>query len=767
MNSLARFSSQQCRRTWRQASLRSSAEAATTACFSGRNLHFEASGAIDNRNYHRWINTGQRTYPNRRKTSSIIVRSFSSKKRSSEASYHSTGLFSIPNLQKPADFVKLAGEAVEICNSVRRDLDQKLDEPLSADKPYQAHEALYQLDHISKTVCNVIDAAELCRSVHVSKEWRESAERAFAILSSYIGELNADVTLYQTLIKVTSSPEQVQPPFTEEEQRFCMLLQAEFERDGIHLPDAERERVQQLQMHVTQLETMFSQNMIHCKKEFQIDRSAVDGIFHPDFLKAHGITSDTKTLTIATDSDIAHTLSKFSDNPSIRRQVYMESMTSCPENLQVLEALIRMRHEVSTSLGFESYADRFLRDKMVRNQKNVLTFLQELHQSNQSMFKKEMEMLSDAKRKVEGVADGTLEPWDISFYTGILKARNGFDASGISAYLTLDNCIEGIKVLADRLFAIKMQEQTMSEDECWDIIGDSTATSQKSGLRRFQFFDENNNPLGTMYLDLQKREGKYGHAAHFTVRCGCMLSSPYTKGSTPEFQLPVVALVCNLANSTNGGSSVLTHHEVETFFHECGHALHSLLSRTKFQHMSGTRAAMDFVETPSHWMENYVWDPEFLQILGRHHVDGHAIPDHLVEGLRKSRYEFHAVERQNQILYALFDQKLFGVPITDPSSPTRVNTAEIFAGLHREHGIPYAEGTHWYSRFGHLVTYGAGYYGYLYSQVFASDIWKECFEGNSLSRKAGERLWKKVLIHGGASDPNVMLEDLLGRPPHV
>jgi intermediate peptidase len=238
----------------------------------------------------------------------------------------------------------------------------------------------------------------------------------------------------------------------------------------------------------------------------------------------------------------------------------METMTACPENLQVLEALVRMRHEVSTSLGFESYADRFLRDKMAGNQENVYAFLNKLQKSNFPMFQKEMERLSEAKRKVEGT-DGTLEPWDISFYTGILKARNGFDSSTISTYLTLDNCLGGMKELTDRLFGIKMQEQKMTEDECWDVNDDSPATSQQTGLRRLQFLDENGNPLGTMYLDLQKREGKYGHAAHFTVRCGCMASSPYAEDSQAEFQLPIVALVCNLANSTNGDSFILTHHE--------------------------------------------------------------------------------------------------------------------------------------------------------------------------------------------------------------
>jgi intermediate peptidase len=113
-------------------------------------------------------------------------------------------------------------------------------------------------------------------------------------------------------------------------------------------------------------------------------------------------------------------------------------------------------------------------------------------------------------------------------------------------------------------------------------------------------------------------------------------------------------------------------------------------------------------------------------------------------------------------LYALFDQALFGVP-----DRNRGSTTDLFAKLHRENNVPYAEGTHWHSRFGHLVTYGAGYYGYLYSQVFAADIWKHGFEGNSLQRTSGDDVWHKMLIHGGAKDPNIMLRDVLKREPSV
>eukprot|EP00797_Seminavis_robusta_P018285 Sro273_g105090.1 intermediate peptidase (325) ;mRNA; r:23300-24274 len=317
----------------------------------------------------------------------------------------------------------------------------------------------------------------------------------------------------------------------------------------------------------------------------------------------------------------------------------------------------------------------------------------------------------------------------------------------------------------------------MDPDEAWDILDHSTSTNnqQKTALRRLDFVDEHGASLGTIYLDLQKRQGKYGHAAHFTVRCGCMLESPYNNAGSSSaeavFQKPIIALVCNLANynHASGGSSLLTHSEVETIYHELGHMLHSMLSRTKFQHMSGTRAPMDFVETPSHWLEHFVWDKEFLQVLGRHHHTGEPIPEELVTRLQQSRNAFYAIERQNQILYALFDQQIFGSSVPRDGdlskSPAVSDTTEIFAGLHREHGVPYAEGTHWHSRFGHLVTYGASYYGYLYSQVFAGDIWKHCFEGDSMSREAGERIWKTMLIHGGARDPNLMLEELLGRRP--
>jgi len=646
------------------------------------------------------------------------------------------GLFSIKNLYQPADFLRLASEAMAKCDSLRVVIANQVDIKISTKS--QASEILFILDSISKHVCNVIDVAELCRCVHTDPSWRESATNAFSILSDYIAQLNVDTNLYRRLTNVVDS--NIFENLSEEQQRFATLLKAEFERDGIHLADDDREKLRQIQNQIVQLETLFQENINNSKKLFDVDANLVEQIFSKDTLEANVPQSGIPgKLTLSTDGFISNTVGRYSGNPQLRKEVYMESMTSCPENLEVLESLRRIRYESANLQGFGSYAERCLRDKMANTPEAVDFFLRKLQERITYPYQKDMEIIQNAKRKVEGCGD--VEPWDIPFYTGILKSRNGLDPTELSAYFTIQNCVEGMKILVRELFGIILYEEVMYDDERWDH-----GAAKEGRARKFLVTSEAGDDLGTMYLDLHPREGKYVHAAHFTILCGCAESV-----DAKNFQLPVVALVCNLSPEGN----VLSHSEVETLYHEFGHALHSLLSRTTFQHMSGTRASMDFVETPSHLLEHYAWNPYFLRLIGKHHLTDEIIPDKMIELLLQSQQEFKSIELQNQILYSRFDQELFG-PLNDKSS------INIFASLYRQHQIPYAEGTHWHTRFGHLVTYGAGYYGYLYAQAFASDLWTE-LKLERFSRASGKRLWEDLLGHGGARDPQTMMYDLLGR----
>jgi mitochondrial intermediate peptidase len=719
-------------------------------------------------------------------------------RRFSKVPRKNVGLFSLPELQEPSDFEMLTKQAIEECNKVRSSLaaivrqyeDTSAENPIVTSKD-EASYVLEKLDDISKIVCNVIDAAELCRNVHSSIHWRTAANTAYIQLSDYLTLLNGDTTLYEasklvsntktTLppVTVTASPSSVPisiwDQLSEEEQRFTHLLQAEFEREGIHLSHDKRLEVRALQNQIVHLESTFMQNITSCRKEFIIDnwKDVTEVIPNPVLHQMGGVrvlppsrqtTSEEPRIQLGnTDGHVIQTLLRYSSNASLRRQLFMEYHTAVPENLPVLDELIQLRHELAQRQGFKSYVERNVIDKMAGSGENVLQFLQTTRAHNQASYSADMTMMSEAKQRMEG--DAKLEPWDISHYTGFLKSQPHGDLTyPVSQYFTVAKTLQAMQVLVKQLFGIKMREEALSQSEQWDVesweIGNDRPNPTR--LQKFVFTGPDRRPLGTLYFDLYPREEKYSHAAQFTVRCGCALNqtsdSSSSLNSEDQYQYPIVVLVCNLANSP-----ALSHAEVETLFHEFGHALHSLLSRTRFQHMSGTRAAMDFVETPSHLFENFVWDASFLPILGQHAESGAAIPDDLIQQLQQSRDLLSSVERQNQILYSIFDQKLFGTPDRTVASPT-----ELFRDLHRELDVPFQEGTHWHSRFNHLVSYGAGYYGYLYSEVFARDIWNHILsQGRSFDRSMGDQLWNKLLRHGGAKDPRIMLTDLLGRPPKV
>ena len=669
--------------------------------------------------------------------------------------------------------------------------DASLDESIA-----QAKKTLHLLDDISNEVCTVIDACELCRSVHASPEWRRAAGDAFGMLSEYIGALNADERLYLSLrrwvyddlhSKMSTTSDEgkgVLRYLSPEYQRMAHAMRKEFERDGIHLSYNEREEARELNNVIVGLESLFSANITEKIKLYDVNDAMageVDKIVPRHILGqlVRGADQSTEGLRLSTDQLLTNTLLAHSPSSELRREVYMESNTSIPENLNVLDGLIRHRHLHSTLLGYKSYAHRVLSDRMVGSPGKVIEFLDSMENRCRDVFKKEMELLLKAKSHIEGTSS-KIEQWDIPFYTNLIKRQRQHirwkesgnaeddEESQLSGYFTVENSIDGMKALVkDYLFGIDMVEVDIPEEEIWDIdTAANPGSTKSSGLRKFEFQHDVEGPLGTMYFDLHPRDGKFSHAAHFTIRCGRIRKEDSCDKSTIDHhQLPIVALVCNLSPSSSPDSSaaILSHSEVETLFHEFGHGLHSLLSRTSFQHLSGTRAAMDFVETPSHWMETYTRDPSFLsKVLARHYVTGHPMSEKRAKHLALSHLDFRGIEIQTQIVHSRFDQAIFGEAPCSPSLGGCTST-EMFEKLHKQAGVPYAVGTHWHSRFGHLVTYGAGYYSYLYAQTFAADIWK----ATMITPDGGMKIWKEMLIFGGAKDPKEMLVAVLGREPQV
>lgn len=656
-------------------------------------------------------------------------------------------------LRRPEDFLRLARESVSRC--------EELKYGLITGKVPSGVETIRDMDAISNTLCIAIDAAELARNVHHEAAWRDAAEEAFAGLSGYIHELNTDVGLYQAVRAVVEDP-LVAATLSEEEKRTAQLLKAEFESSGIHLPEAERQEVRALLNEITSLETMFSNNVILGRRTFQVSKAELLAQMPAEvtqnvILPLQPPRQPSHLLTLTTDTAVSNAVLRYARDEDLRRRMYQEVNTSPHENLDVLSRLVQGRDALARKLGFPSYAHRFLADKMAGRPEEVERFLLALADKVKAKADLELQVLQRAKQQDEDGPEGstTFHHWDLSYYMGAVRSArhaSGVDGKGISAYLSLENCLRGLALLCQRLFGIELQQVPMDESESW--------APPQARLQKMILLHPTHGQLGTIYLDLYPREAKYTHHAQFTVRCGCL-----PKGSS-SYQLPVVALVCNFAPSGphQEGPVLLTHAELEALFHEFGHALHSLLSRTRFQHVAGTRAPVDFVETPSHLLEYFAWDQRVLSQFAHHHQTGLPIPPELTKALRAAKREFAGLDTQIQVLYSLVDQKLFG-PQPLEEDPT---SSAFLKGVQGQiMTLPHSEGTVWHARFGHLTGYGAGYYGYLYDRVFASHIWERLFKEDPWSRKAGEKVWQAMLRHGGGKDPHAMLREVLGEEPKL
>ncbi|KAK9665643.1 hypothetical protein RND81_14G125800 [Saponaria officinalis] len=647
-----------------------------------------------------------------------------------------SGLYGFPHLKTPLGFQRFVDDAISRSGELINYISTM---PSSV-------EIIRAMDEISDTVCSVVDSAELCRHTHPDREFVEQANIASMRMDEYLHHLNTNYNLYQAVMKA----EQEGDILNKEAQRAAHYLRVDFERGGIHLCSDKLERINQLNMDIGQLCRKFNANIVDDPGYVDIYPATripkrlhhlVTPVYRPGAASRTGLGMKEKGYRIATDPMSLTSVLQCVSDAEVRKLAYIRGNSMPDANLEVLEKMIAARDELAQIMGCKSYAEFAVRPNMASSSDVVMAFLHEMSSMVRPKADEEFKRLRDFKREKTGQKFDDLEPWDETYFSAMIKASNyNLDSSVISSYFPLVRCIEGLKLLAESLFGATFHSIPLAPGESWhpDVL--------KMSLHHPEEGD-----LGYLYLDLYSRKDKYTGCAHFAIKGGRRISGA-------EYQLPAVALVCNFSNSSDPSSARLNHGEVETLFHEFGHALHSLLSRTEYQHFSGTRVALDLAETPSNLFEYYAWDYRFLKKFARHYSTGEVIPEKLVKSMQGARSMFAATELQRQIFYALIDQKLFGEQDCPPK-----DTISIVADLKRQHtSYKQVEGTHWHTRFSHLLNYGGGYYSYLYAKCFSATIWKNVCQDDPLSTDTGTALRTKFLQHGGAVEPVDLLNDLAG-----
>lgn len=671
---------------------------------------------------------------------------------------YETGLFMNDFLKTPAGFQKYTAASIE---EAGRLIQQLLGALTQRSK---LRNAITTFDRLSDVLCQVIDLAEFIRAAHPEQHFVQAAQEAHEQMYEYMNVLNTSVELYTVLDMVFKDVEIVNQ-LTHEEKVVGKLLLEDFKKSGVTLDDSGRENFVSLTTKISLLGRDFISSN-HPKEDYiTLTQSEAQGL-DPQLAQQ---LSRGNSVYVPTGGVPGQLALRGMKSETSRKMLWSKMRESSDKSISSLEDLLVSRLELANLMGKESYADYLLSDKMAGNPENVMRFLNGLLDKTLPGAKKELSVLEQIKRQASGNTAGILQAWDKSYYASQLlyqKRNKTKTAHMLSEYFSVGTVVQGLSRIFDKIYGIRFVPTETKTGETWH-----------HDVRRLDVVSESEGLIGIMYADLFQREGKSPNPAHFTVRCSReiypdelahMGSSPISKVPTLDidgkvFQIPTIALICDFTTPHDLYPSLLSYQEVETLFHEMGHAIHSMLGRTSLHNVCGTRCATDFVELPSVFMENFASNPESLALFARHYSSDSPLPYQQLERHLNEQSYFKDVEQYTQIKMAMLDQVLHG-NIAEGIKSGRFNSQKLYDDLENDRPLFPPSPSSWHGSFGHLFGYGASYYCYLLDRQMADIVWKKLFAKNPLSREAGSKMKNEVLQWGGSRDPWECIAGVLEDP---
>ncbi|XP_066987964.1 mitochondrial intermediate peptidase isoform X1 [Macrobrachium rosenbergii] len=625
-----------------------------------------------------------------------------------------TGLFGVPELREPEGFYLLKENAIHETHYLVAECCS----------PSRSRKMVEVFDHLSDTLCRVADLAEFIRMAHPQARYSHAAEDACIAIGGLVEQLNTHRQLYDALLDVVKNGDTF--PTSDVDQHVGKLFLFDFEQSGIHLDESKRRRVVSLNESILTLGQHFMNGTLQPRA---IPKSKLPENIRQQF----AIDGDNIVVTgLYADAHMEIT----------REAAYKIFLYPDRHQESLLTDLLCGRHEMATTCGFPSYAHRAVKGSLAETPELVQNFLNLLSQEVRPRAEEDFAEMGIMKM-TQNKYSKSLAPWDVPYFTGQARQNKfNLNTSELAPYLSLGAVMDGLNRLLNSLYDVVLEVEEPKSGELW-----------ASDVYKVAVKHSTEGLLGYIYCDFYERPGKAHQDCHFTIRGGKLLPDG-------TYQDPIVVLHLNLPAPSWSSPSLLTPGMVENLFHEMGHALHSMLARTQYQHVTGTRCSTDFAEVPSILMEFFAMDTRVLSTFARHYKTGEPIPTELLERLVGSKSIFGASEMQLQTFYSLLDQRYHDTE----EWPRTKSTTEILQEVQTEsYSLPYVTNTAWQLRFGHLVGYGAKYYAYLVSRAVASWIWQKYFVTDPFSREMGEKYRREVLAHGGGKPPLAMVGEFLGR----
>lgn len=602
-----------------------------------------------------------------------------------------------------------------------------------------------QLDRISSIFFNL-------NSAETNDEIQKIAQEVSPLLS----EFNNDITLNEELFKrIKTVYEQSDAlDLTVEQRTLLDKKYKSFSRNGANLSNDKKKRLREIDAELAKLKLKFGENVLAETNKFEMhltDESDLDGLPEGEKEAARQLAKSKgkeEGWLVTLDYPSYIPFMKYAKNRELRKKLALAFGSKCfhndeLDNQENVLKIARLRHERAQLLGYETHAHFVLEERMAEKPEKVTGFLNELLEKAKPAATREFEELTAFAKELDGIEQ--LQKWDSAYYSEKLKQKLfDLDDEKLKPYFKLENVIEGVFKVAEKLFGLRFKE-VFNVDKYHEEV------------KTYEVYGENGEFISLFYADFHPRPGKRGGA--------------WMTSYKPQYQKdgqnvrPHISNVCNFTRSTPSKPSLLTFNEVTTLFHEFGHGLHGMLANTTYPSLSGTSVYWDFVELPSQIMENWCYEKEALQLFATHYETGEPIPMELIQKIKESATFQQGMQTLRQLGFGFLDMAWHGA---DPTGVNNVKAHETkaFGGTQL---FPDTPETCMSTSFSHIFQggYSSGYYSYKWAEVLDADAFAYFKEKGIFNTTVANKFKEHILSKGGTEKPMVLYKRFRGAEPKL
>ncbi|WP_187477554.1 M3 family metallopeptidase [Amniculibacterium sp. G2-70] len=588
-------------------------------------------------------------------------------------------------------------------------------------------------------------------SAETSDELQQIAQEVSPLLTEHASKISQNEKLFEKIKLVFDQKEKYH--LNEEQAMLLTETYKGFVRSGALLNETDKETLKKINMDLSLKSLQFGQNALASTNAYLkhlTNKEDLAGI-PESILVQYAEDAKEKNLegwVVSLQYPSYVPFMTYAENRALRAELALANGKKSFDggefdNQNLIKELVSLKHQKAQLLGYKSYADYVLEERMAKSPTQVLDFLNELLVKAKPYAEKEIEELKTLA-KADGIDD--MQSYDHAFYTEKLrKAKYDLNDEELKPYFPLDQVQEAVFGLAGKLYGLNFKEV-------------ENISKYHPEVKTYEVFEKTENGeefKSVLYVDYFPRKGK---------RAGAWMTSYKSQfKQNNENHRPHISIVCNFSKPTKDTPSLLTFQEVTTLFHEFGHALHGMLANTTYPNLSGTSVKWDFVELPSQFMENFCFEPEFLKTFAKHYQTGEVLADEKIQKIDQSKNFMEGYQTLRQLGFGLLDMEYH-------THPEKVKDVKSFEDeqFAKTSLYPLNPETAMSPTFSHIFQggYSAGYYSYKWAEVLDADAFAYFKETGIFNSETAAK-FKVLLSSGGTKDPMELYKNFRGSEPKV